>query len=136
MREIKFRAWDESGKVMVYFILQDLVRAGSNDGRLDDGCRVQDLLDPAVPKMQYTGLKDKTGKPIYEADIVLTEGIKPRLVVWDRFAWFLESPAYQDGINFYYQEAEREFIDATGKVHEIIGNIYENPNLLIDNKPN
>ena len=70
MKEFKFRAWDESGKVMVYFTLQDLVRAGSNNGRLDDGCRVQDLLDPAVPKMQYIGLKDRHEKEVYDDDIV------------------------------------------------------------------
>lgn len=33
----KFRAWDESGKVMVYFDFQHLVRAALNDGRMDDG---------------------------------------------------------------------------------------------------
>jgi len=79
---------------------------------------------------QFTGLKDKNGKEIYEGDVVTTNGSRPRLVVWDRFAWFLESPAYHDGITWTYQTADREFIDATGKAHEVIGNIYENIELV------
>ena len=66
MREIKFRAWDEEKKVMtknfgIWAIPQIIQGIKEND------------LSNSLVLMQYTGLKDKNGKEIYEGDILLTK---------------------------------------------------------------
>ncbi len=75
---------------------------------------------------QYTGLKDKNGKEIYEGDIVQWAGIKME-IFWGEdigigygFCW---RPC---GDNSDYHESMTGFIDE----YEVIGNIYDNPDLL------
>lgn len=130
MREIKFRAWDESGKVMVYFDFHHLVRAGGR-GEMDDGCRPQDLLDPLVPKMQFINMKDKNGKEIYEGDIVravaeqrYAEHSGVLRVIFSfcfELAWALAEDGASHGLSPAWGGWESL---------EVIGNIYENPTLL------
>lgn len=62
MREIKFRVWDKALNCW-YHSPQLVIRPYS--GKVSDGSTV-----PNVELMQYTGLKDKNGKEIYEGDIV------------------------------------------------------------------
>lgn len=69
MREIKFRAWD--GKRMYYDPNDFYLRMDGScfdvfEGEMDEPICGQPIL------MQYTGLKDKNGKEIYEGDIVKT----------------------------------------------------------------
>lgn len=74
------------------------------------------------PLMQYTGLKDKNGRGIYEGDIVATDlSYAPRGQVMyhdERGAWILHDPAH-------YNETLYMVPPVT-----VIGNIYENPELL------
>lgn len=103
MRPIKFRSWDARGKQM------DIPDAIAND---IDGEKYQ--------IMQYTGLKDKNGKEIYESDIVSTGGLRC-VVIWvdTRCRFELERPGKQS-------IPQTTSLDkAHQPQYEIVGNKYE-----------
>jgi hypothetical protein len=103
MRPIKFRAWD---KLNENIFIPDLLEI--NNGALPN--------DPGSPLiyMQYTGLKDKNGKEIYEGDIINDMGNAVRYeVVWEGSCWRYLNQVVRDN-----------------QFSEIIGNIYENPELI------
>lgn len=114
MREIKFRAWDKENKTMLY----DYFRV-CPDGIVVDSNNQS--LYGEVELMQYTGLKDKNGKEIYDGDIVHFNTL--------------------GGNNMYYEvkwsDAKTGFkptrLTKTNQAEiEIIGNIYSDPHLLTD----
>jgi len=133
MREIKFRAWDKKTKVMIYDI-QDhrdcddcLGERGGAKDFLEYGCEnFGDFLNSdRFDVMQYTGLKDKNGKEIYEGDIVDLDswaGTQQIVFIEGAFCLANEKGDYVGDIH-YCQHAGR-------KQSEVIGNIYENPELL------
>lgn len=77
---------------------------------------------------QYTGLKDKNGKKIFEGDIVdiLTENEEIGTIVFDEGAFIVSA----DGFCLDFQNN----IDSTNL--EVIGNIYDNPELLKERDTN
>ena len=134
-REIKFRAWDKKEKKMYY--VDELI--WFNDGRdltrVVCGCEVRNYrylqMPDDVELMQFTGLHDKNGKEIYEGDI-LKEGqytLEPMIVFWDRGLCSFELKT-KDENTFEH------LLDLLGEndlgyiLWEVIGNIYENKNLL------
>lgn len=110
MREIKFRVWDE--KEMLY---------ESNSSLFDREC---DGSGIDYQLMQYTGLKDKNGREIYEGDIVKEKGSGNEVIgLVDPFNQLFNTETVALAGYLYYLSKEK--IDI-----EIIGNIYSNPELL------
>lgn len=121
-REIKFRIWDKRLKQMNL----------TDKASFHQGQAVKfDFMIPWRDKifadewviMQYTGLKDRNGKEIYEGDILIDdeypeEGIGYAKVEWKNAGWIAD-PWF--GTEEFAEEA---------KDYEVIGNIHENPDLL------
>lgn len=114
MREIKFRVWDiddcaYSGNWYALNCLQAMDRDV-------DYTRAKDRKIVE----QYTGLKDKNGKEIYEGDICLHDsrpGAKRgRPIVFDNCRFYLKGKCYTDDI---------PLVNRSGSSLEIIGNIHE-----------
>lgn len=109
MREIKFRAWDEKGKSM--YQITSLHEVNKNGAFT----KIDSVL------MQYTGLKDKNGKEIYEGDIVEVKerGLQVRI-------------EFHDGCfkGCDYESKARILPELFIDEAVIIGNIYENKELL------
>lgn len=119
MREIKFRAFiPETGQMIdgkydtVYVNFQgELMARNQVSGNFE---KPQQWI-----LMQYTGLKDKNGKEIYEGDIVdFGEGVNLAI----QWAWNSYNFAGKGDWDITNHDPEIEF--------EVIGNIYENQNLL------
>ena len=141
MREIKFRAWNNLLKVMRHDSLQVLEV-------MADVMLQKDIDAGRYIPMQYTGLKDKNGKEIYEGDIVLIEDEQKERILDDGSGPVepcnhLAPVLFQDGsfgVNIMHPAlglATRgfwSFRDINSELglteFEVIGNIYENPELL------
>ena len=116
-REIKFRAWDIFYKKFIY--------SGEEEGALSNFfAKVAggESAGREVPLMQFTGLHDKNGKEIYEGDVLKGSGdFSARAIVeWEGGGFH--------GVGGYKHMGHSFFKDM-----EIIGNIYENPDLLTPN---
>ncbi len=111
-REIKFRGWMKEEKSMLYdhdmliLLLDDINYYGADNAVL----------------MQFTNLLDKNGKEIYEGDIVEWYPKKTGIVEYVDDMFHIKSLEYPNLSNGNYRLASITC--------EIIGNIYENPELL------
>lgn len=119
MREIRFRAWDKKHKKMAEVYTLGLTGIEHTtictDGQLYSGCGKDD-----IELMQFTGLKDKNGKEIYEGDIVRCGDYVEDADAWNE--WEREVT---------WDEENGSWLGIDGERNEVIGNIYENPELLI-----
>lgn len=123
MRKLKFRAWDKEKNIMVYedtYVCDMTITFG---GRVFCHDSYYGIRDSNFDLMQYTGLKDKQGKEIYEGDIV-------------------KHSIYQAGPFKVIYTPDNTGYDLTNGITsmhlgrlcepdlEVIGNIYENPELI------
>jgi len=138
-REIKFRAWDKKEKKMF-----------NSGGSIKALANIEWFIEYDFELMQFTGLKDKNGKEIYEGDIVEhinrncdKEIILPTKSIVRFGIEYVDTSLYEDNmteINGFYLEPI-DCKDNYEKMHymsafsnglgiDIIGNIYETPELL------
>jgi hypothetical protein len=127
-REIKFRAWTDNlkdGGEMYYqetFVGYQPVFSDAGYG----------LLNPTLKVMQFTGVLDKNGKEIYEGDILRTVSCSCGKKCCELFREeILEVKFLNSGFSpFTDQNSSENHYSSCNKI--VIGNIYENPELLVN----
>lgn len=125
MREIKFRAWVTDGKSYseMYPNVQNHIGSDFGFGHI-----LQNTVKGLDCKvMQYTGLRDKNGVEIYEGDIIEDHIGRGVVVWWVRNAAFKVSYI---GENYNKGKWLVDYLESEYKTITVIGNIYENPELL------
>lgn len=128
MREIKFRAWLKEEKKMVNVETIDFTDKSIQyleKNEFINAYLSRRMIFGDVELMQYTGLKDKNGKEIYEGDIVVLNNIENDnmcIVRYEHSSYRLEGWSLREDLS-----------NVEGRFLEVVGNIYENKNLLEEN---
>ena len=132
----KFRAWHkELGRMMLieimyfFFFDNELEELELNDPVMNDHISV---YPDEIVLMQSTGLKDKNGKEIFEGDILTDGDVISDIKYHQTLGFYMIgkygfSVPFGQGVDVEYFE---EFAVHVSKTFEVIGNIYENPELL------
>ena len=135
MRKIKFRAYSKSFNIMFDYDMLQIATAEMVDicneklkVTVPESTNIQMGLflpteDEDLILMQYTGLKDKNGKDIYECDILDYGTYGEFEVIWHRGSFKIRKLKFENGNVHLLEECSFDDI-------KVIGNIYENPELL------
>ena len=136
MREIKFRAWLKEEKKMVNVETIDFTDKSIQyleKNEFINAYLLRRVSFDDVELMQYTGVKDKNGKEIYEGDIIKYKFPYDTRLKHISPVKFLETEA-SFGIKDRYGNEIPLYTISANNYFEVIGNIYENKNLLEENK--
>ena len=121
MRKLEFRIWD--GRYMEY----------ANDLYFFEENSIQHNGDHGNVVMQSTGQTDKNGQEIYESDIVKNDWGSIGIIKWGNYVEENGDP-YCDTRHIGFHSATKDKSNVESLIHheewEIIGNIYENAELL------
>ncbi len=142
MRDIEFRAWNDTTKTMVLperavdcDVPDNAVSMTGQFLEYSDncacGCEFREYLSENMHciLMQYTGLKDKNGVKIFEGDIVVFEcSWADQSPTKGKVMWDGSEAKFQ--VLYRHDEEQLWAMDAGIDTYEVIGNIYENPELL------
>ena len=142
MREIKFRVYldkmyyqneyveYDTNLVGIDFLKKTATFAAYTDGEEADNLQKYSFDENSIlykkdlKIMQYTGLKDKNNKEIYEGDILSNgNNEKPYKVIF-------ENGSFRAEFEEDFEEYSFDLIDVVAQGCEVVGNIYENPELL------
>ena len=124
MKEFKMKAWLKKEKKMVAIIGIDLnyqyIRYTDDGNLFKDDYKIADFKD--IELLQFTGTKDKAGQELYGADVILfNDGIDD---IYGLISYDDDEGTYRvsyENITEHLSEREGDF--------EIVGNIFENPQL-------
>ena len=130
-REIKFRAWEKHAKRMAevttfkwrpdHLYHQVYTRAIVNEKMIDEWYAYEFGGDSnGITIMQYTEMKDKNGEEIYEGDVIDCFAGEHHHGVWEHHKRYV--------VEFGWTECMWEMLNCD--LIEVLGNIYENPELL------
>lgn len=124
MKELKIKAWLKKEKKMVSIIGIDLnyqyIRYSDDGNLFKDDYKIAEFKD--IELLQFTGAKDKAGQEVYEADVIkFNDGIDD--------IYGLISYDDEDAVYCVSYENVTEHLSNMAGDFEIVGNIFENPNL-------
>ena len=132
-RDIKFRLWSKIGKKFIETDNPDLDFVINNNGYLysieNFYGEIYILPQLDIEVLQFTGLQDRNGKEIYEGDILKYNFPYNGRLKHVSLVKFLETEA-SFGIKDRYENEIPLYRIAANNYFEVIGNIYENEELL------
>ena len=124
MKELKIKAWLKKEKKMVSIIGIDFnykyIKYTEDDNLFNENYKTAEFKN--IELLQFTGLKDNGGQELYEADVIkFNDGIDD---IYGLISYDDEDGTYRvsyENITEHLSEREGDF--------EIVGNIFENPDL-------
>ena len=134
MKELKFRIWDKKEKTFIHvFDSEKMLIFASNMG--DCVNKIQASEEDRLEFLLFTGLLDINGKEIYEGDIVKFHYPAGEIISCVKFCADNGYPAFDLRPSFLNPDFNVLQYAVEQDAIEVIGNIYENPELLKEEEP-